>query len=158
MKSPFILAAVIGMGACGTVFMTAHAPTESRGLKPGAKFRVVATIATGASENAIRVSAHVRDRLNAAGIPAVPSGGRWDSEREAVRDICERTDVLIDGVVFVEAIRLRLVDCENGMTAYAVSGETGSPGIDVLIDHLIAFLNEGPEGPGPSPGAERPVS
>ncbi|HUK20359.1 MAG TPA: hypothetical protein VLV45_02240 [Gemmatimonadales bacterium] len=147
-----------GMAACGSVIMTAHPPLESRGLKPGAKFRVVATIAANGSNDAIRVSRHVRERLNAAGIPAVASGGRWERQYEAIREICQRTDVLVDGVVIVDVTVLALIDCENGLTAYTVSGQTGSPGIDVLTDRLIAFLNEGPEGPPQTFGTERPIS
>ena len=149
----FLLAA-----ACGTAMMTAHPPLESRGLKPGAKFRVVATIGANGSNDAFRLSRHVRERLNAAGIAAVASGGRWETQYEAIRDICQRTDVLIDGVVIVDVTVLTLIDCENGLTAYAASGTSGSPGIDVLTDRLIVFLNQGPEGPPPTFGSERPIS
>jgi len=105
----------------------------------GTKFKVIATIAGGASRNEIRMSATVRKELSDSGWKGVARAGRWDTPAQAIKEICEPGDV--DGVLFVSYNRLELMDCTSHQLAWSVDGapERGA-GIQEMTKRLFHYL------------------
>jgi hypothetical protein len=137
---------ILVLGGCGRVFVRARPLEEKRSEIPGAKFKVLATISGDESRAARGVTANLRADLAKAGITAVPSAGRWETEKEAARAICARTDQPIDGVLLVTYGDLILTDCQTLTTAYSVDGDAsdGGPGIRAMTQRLIDYLKGNP--------------
>jgi hypothetical protein len=132
-----VASALLGLGGClwtGKEAVDHPSPTIG-----GTKFKVIATIAGGASRNEIRMSATVRKELSDSGWKGVARAGRWDTPSQAVKEICEPGDV--DGVLFVSYNRLELMDCTSHQMAWSVEGapERGA-GMQEMTKRLFHYL------------------
>jgi hypothetical protein len=143
-----VIAGVLLAGSgCGrSIFVQSRPAVEKRSEIPGSSFRAIATIASDDSRDALRLSANVRARLNDAGITAHPASGRWDTEEQALADICQRTESPVDGVLLVSAAELKLTHCSTREIAFHVEGDAsqGGPGIRHITERLIAYLQGAP--------------
>jgi hypothetical protein len=128
------------------MFIRPRPAAEKRSEIPGPRFKTVATISGDDSRAARRVTANLRADLAKAGITAVPSAGRWDTEKEAIGAVCARTDQPIDGVLLVTYSDLVLTDCQTLKVAYSIDGNPseGGPGIRGMTKHLIDYLKGNP--------------
>ena len=132
-----VASALLGLAGClWTGKEAVEHPSPTIG---GTKFKVLATVAGGASRNEIRMSATVRKELNDSGWKGVSRAGRWDTPSQAVKEICEPGDV--DGVLFVSYNRLELMDCTSHQLAWSVDGapERGA-GIQEMTKRLFHYL------------------
>jgi hypothetical protein len=111
---------------------------------PGARFHVLAGIAGGDARIDFQVSVTVRQQLQDSGFTVVRRAGRWDSQTEAVRALCEPP---VDGLLFIWYNRIELRDCATeGATAYEITSR-GQEGITGLTDRLIRYLRRAPAAP-----------
>jgi hypothetical protein len=149
-------ALVVAVAATGAGFLAACTrPLFDRALPaiervnpniPGGRFHVLAGIAGGDARTDLRVSVTVRQQLQDSGFTVVRRAGRWDSQTEAVRAICEPP---VDGVLFIWYNRLELRDCvTQGAMAFEISSR-GQEGITNLTDRLIRYLRRPPTAPPP---------
>ncbi len=116
---------------------------------PGAKFKVIATIAGGATGSDLRMSVTVRQTLTDSGWTAVRRAGRWDNQGDALAAIC--TEGGVDGVLFVWFDRLELDDCETQKPAYAIEGSAErGVALDGMVRRLLKYLRG--EKASPMPG------
>ena len=107
--------------------------------------RVLGSIAGGRSRPEIRMSVTVRQQLTDSGLTVLPKSGRWESQLQAVRDVCARTEApALDGVLFVFYNRLELYDCDSERAAYEISG--GNLGINQMADRLVSYLKQSSAG------------
>jgi hypothetical protein len=135
------------VGACGrSLFLRERPATETRSEVPGNNFKTLATLAATDDRAARRVTANLRADLNKAGVAAVPSSGRWDTEQEAYDDICAQKEKPVDGVLLVSYKDLSLIDCQSRQTVFAVEADPaeGGPGIREMTRRLIGYLNGEP--------------
>ena len=147
MRVVLVAVALVLFAACGrSLFLRERPAAEKRSEVAGPKFKTVATISGDDSRAARRVTANLRADLTKAGITALPSAGRWDTEKEAIAAICARTDQPIDGVVLVTYSDIVLTDCQTLKTAYSIDGDPaeGGPGIRAMTQHLIEYLQGKP--------------
>jgi hypothetical protein len=136
------------LGACNRPLFDRALPAIERVNPniPGGRFQVLASIAGGDARIDFQVSVTVRQQLQDSGFTVVRRAGRWDSQTEAVRILCEPP---VNGVLFIWYNRLELRDCvtEGGM-AYEITSR-GQEGITHLTDRLIRYLRS-PAPPAPS--------
>jgi hypothetical protein len=134
-----ILVASALLGLVGCFWTAKEAVEHPSATVAGTKFKVIATIAGGASRNEIRMSATVRKELSDSGWKGVARAGRWDTQSQAIKEICEPGDV--DGVLFVSYNRLELMDCTSHQLAWSVDGapERGA-GIQDMTKRLMHYL------------------
>lgn len=115
------------------------------------RFRVLATVAGDNTRPGLQISATARERLADSGFTAIRRSGRWDSQAEAVRQICAPGSIPpVDGVLFIWYNRLELRDCTTEGAAYEIAGQ-GTVGIQGMVDRLVMWLRR--EG---SPAAQAP--
>jgi hypothetical protein len=113
---------------------------------PGGRFQTIASVAGGDARIDLQVSVTVRQQLTDSGFTVVRRAGRWDSQTEAVRAICEPP---VNGVLFIWYNRLELRDCATeGATAYEITSR-GQEGITGLTDRLIRYLRQPPAAQSP---------
>ena len=106
---------------------------------PGDSFRTVVVIAGDDDQNALQITAKVRQQLNEKGLTALRRSGMWTAEREALIEICPLgTPSEIDGLLFVLWNELDLYDCHTHKPAYQVRG--GMTGTDVMVQRLMRYL------------------
>jgi hypothetical protein len=131
---------------CGPIFQKRKPSVERVNASiPGGRFQVIATIAGGDSRTDIRMSATVRQVLQDSGFTAVRRAGRWDSEADAVRQICEPVGT-VDGVLVIWYDRMVLRECRTLTSAYEV--EAGNEkGITDMANSLIRYLRREPGAP-----------
>ena len=142
-RIPRTLPAVLWLlAACGPLFITPKPLSETRRIPSGQQFKTIATIATSSSQTGIGVEVHVRQRLLKAGIKAVPSAGRWNSDQEARDAVCAKPDASPNAVLMVSSAELQLFPCGDREPAYTVQGAAaeGGPGIDAMTKALIRYL------------------
>jgi hypothetical protein len=109
---------------------------------PGGRLRILSPIAGGDALTDLQISVTVRQQLQDSGITVVRRNGRWDSQSDAVRIICEPGEVpSIDAVLFVWYNRLELRECGTGATAYEITSG-GKEGITVMTARLIRYLRQ----------------
>lgn len=109
---------------------------------PGDSFRTVVVISGDDDQNALQVTARVRQQLNDGGLTAQRRSGLWSSEREALVEICpigQASDV--DGLLFVMWNELDLYDCRTHKPAYQVRG--GMIGTNTMVQRLMRYLRPG---------------
>jgi len=114
---------------------------------PGGRFQVIASIAGGDSRTDLRMSVTVRQLLQDSGFTVVRRSGRWDSEADALRGICE-PGAGVDGVLVVWYDRLVLRDCSSTVTAYEINAGN-EKGIAGMAYSLIRYLRREPGAPPP---------
>ena len=134
--------AVLGIGAaaCGGPLFKKSRPSIERVNPniPGGRFHVLVSIAGGDARTDLQISATVRQRLQDSGFTVVRRGGRWDSQTDAIRAVCES----VDGVLFIWYNRLELHDCaSDGNIAYEISSG-GAEGVTQMTDRLIHYLRQ----------------
>lgn len=132
--------------ACGPIFQKRRPSVERVNSSiPGDRFQVIATIAGGDSRTDIRMSATVRQVLQDSGFTAIRRAGRWDSEADAVRSICEPVGT-VDGVLVIWYDRMVLRDCRTLTSAYEI--EAGNEkGITEMASSLMRYLRRQPGAP-----------
>lgn len=116
---------------------------------PPSRFRVVAAIAGDNTRPGLQISATARERLADSGFTVIRRFGRWDSQAEAVRQICAPGQIPpVDGVLFIWFNRLELRDCTTEGAAYEIGGQ-GTIGIQGMVDRLVKWLrrDDGPATP-----------
>jgi len=141
----FALVASLGAStlACGPVFQKRRpAVQRANATVPAGRFQVIASIAGGDSRTDIRMSVTVRQVLQDSGITVVRRAGRWDSELDAVKGICEPVGA-VDGVLVVWYDRMVLRDCRTQVTAYEINAGN-EKGITDMAYSLIWYLRVGP--------------
>ncbi len=130
--------------ACGgsRMWLKERPATEKLTATPGNKFKSLATLAASDDRASRRMTTNLRSDLNNAGIRAIPSSGRWDTEREAFEQICAKPDAPVDGIVMVSYSDVVLVDCQTKQTAYSIEADPteGGPGIRHMTQRLIQYL------------------
>lgn len=113
-------------------------------IEPGvdvSRIKRITVIANGAGRSDAQVAARARARLTKAGVTLVKRPGSWESDSQAVKDICvqrERSSDNVDGVVMVNWDRLTLHDCVTGKIGTEISGNYA--GIDAMVDKLIQYM------------------
>jgi hypothetical protein len=113
---------------------------------PAGRYHVLAGVAGGDARIDLQISVTVRQQLQDSGFTVLRRAGRWDSQTDAVKAICEPP---VDGVLFIWYNRLELRDCATeGATAYEVTGG-GQEGITKLTDRLIRYLRRKEAAPPP---------
>lgn len=141
----FTLAAVLlGIGATACPPYARQRPLVERLSPeiPPSRFHVIGTIAGGGSRTDLQISATVRQLLADSGVTAVRAKGRFDTQADAVREVCDPTETpSLDGVLFVWYNRMELHDCTTQRAAYEISG--GQLGITQMTDRLVAYLRRG---------------
>jgi hypothetical protein len=111
---------------------------------PAGRYHVLAGVAGGDARIDLQISVTVRQQLQDSGFTVLRRAGRWDSQTDAVRAICEPP---VDGVLFIWYNRLELRDCATvGAMAYEISSG-GQEGITTLTDRLIRYLRRPPAAP-----------
>jgi hypothetical protein len=146
-----VASATAGAGvvaACNRPLFDRARPTVERVNPniPAGRFHVLASIAGGDARTDLQISVTVRQQLQDSGFTVVRRAGRWDSQTEAVRAICEPP---VDGVLFIWYNRLELRDCvTQGAMAFEISSR-GQEGITNLTDRLIRYLRRPPTAPPP---------
>jgi hypothetical protein len=114
---------------------------------PGGRLKILSPIAGGDALTDLQISVTVRQQLQDSGFTVIRRAGRWESQSEAVRAICEPGEVpSVDAVLFIWYNRLELRECGTGATAYEITSG-GKEGITVMTDRLIRYLKQGGEGP-----------
>jgi len=109
---------------------------------PGDSFRTIVVISGDDDQNALQVTARVRQQLNDRGLNAQRRSGLWSTEREALLDICPLGEVSpVDGLLFVMWNELNLYDCRTHKPAYQVRG--GMIGTNVMIQRMMRYLRPG---------------
>jgi hypothetical protein len=110
---------------------------------PGAKFKVIATIAADDAGPSLNMTATVRQTLNDSGWTAVPRAGRWEAAATAIMDVC--ADAGTDGVLVVAYDRLELTDCASQRPAYRIdaSYERGV-GLTEMTKRFMRYLRGEP--------------
>ena len=110
---------------------------------PGAKFKVIATIAADDAGPSLNMTATVRQTLNDSGWTAVPRAGRWEAAATAIMDVC--ADGGTDGVLVVAYDRLELTDCASQRPAYRIdaSYERGV-GLTEMTKRFMRYLRGEP--------------
>jgi hypothetical protein len=153
-KRTFAIAAALFGGAgiaCNRPMFDKPRPAVER-FNPNilpSRFRVVATVAGDNTRPGLQISATARERLADSGFTAIRRSGRWDSQAEAVRQICSPGQIPpVDGVLFIWYNRLELRDCTTEGAAYEIAGQ-GSVGIQGMVDRLVMWLrrDDGPATP-----------
>ena len=140
--------AAVFLSTATTACIGAYAKSEAlERMNPSvspSQLKVLATIAGGRSRADLQVSATVRQILTDSGITVVRHSGRFESQQDAVRQVCDNTaGERRDGVLFVWYNRLELFDCNSQRAAYEISG--GQQGITELTGRLLAYLRrDGP--------------
>lgn len=137
-----LVAAVTATTACNRPLFDKPRPAIERinpEIPPG-RFHVLATIAGGNARTDLRISATARQQLADSGFTVIRKAGRWETQQEAVRQICAPGQVPpVDGVLFVWYNRLELRDCTTEAAAYEINGQ-GSVGITAMVDRLVQWL------------------
>ena len=106
---------------------------------PGDSFKTIVVISGDDDQNALQITAKVRQQLNDAGLTALRRSGLWSGEREALAEICplgQPADV--DGLLFVNWNDMSLYDCRSHKPAYKVGG--GMQGTDLMVKRLMRYL------------------
>lgn len=133
----------LGLSACGSIFPQRKLTEFRNADVSGAQFKTIAVIAGDDSSPGLRMSVLVREQLNKEGWSAVKRAGRWQSENEAVADICRGTEQRVDGVLIVHYNQLTLRACSVDTTAYRITSSGGEMGLPQLGQRLIAYLRTG---------------
>ena len=148
-----VLVALAATTACNRPLFDRPKPAIERmnpEIPPG-RFHVLATIAGGNARTDLRISATARQQLSDSGFTVIRKAGRWETQQEAVRQICAPGQVPpVDGVLFVWYNRIELRDCTTESAAYEINGQ-GSVGITGMIDRLVAWLKRDSVAPASTP-------
>lgn len=129
--------------ACGPVFQKRRPAVERvNSAIPAGRFQVIASIAGGDSRTDIRMAVTVREVLQDSGITVVRRSGRWDTELDAVKGICEPAGA-VDGVLVIWYDRMVLRDCRTQTTAYEISAGN-EKGITEMATSLVRYLRRPP--------------
>jgi hypothetical protein len=140
-----VLAALVAAVGCGGMTKMGKVDQYVAPSISGSKFQRLALI-SGGNRGDRQVLARARERLTGAGVTLVKRAGTWQTNADAVKEICTaRTDNTenVDGVVFVDWDTLTLHECETGVIATNITGSYA--GIDVLVDRLIRYLRVTPQ-------------
>jgi hypothetical protein len=117
---------------------------ERRSEIPGNGIKTIAVIAADDMGTTIRMSAQVRTQLSDGGWNAIRRAGRWESETQALEEICQpNADPRVDGVLIVSYNTLTLRHCETKGTAYRIEGG-GAIGLTEMAERLMNYLRTGP--------------
>src|SRR5581483_11818477 len=108
----------------------------------GTKFKTIATVAETDYGSDIRLTVQLREQLIDGGWHAVARAGRWDSESDAVSEICAPGADPVDGVLFVTYDHLALYDCATRSRAYDIrsSPQAGGLSLPKITGRLMRYL------------------
>jgi hypothetical protein len=137
--SALVLAAGCGSGRMGKIEEFPSPEVDVSGIKR------LTVIADGAQRSDMQVTARARDRLTKAGVELVRRTGTWETDMQAVREICVQNPTAmdnVDGVILVGWNHVTLHDCASGKVATNITGNYA--GIDALVDRLLRYMGRTP--------------
>ena len=112
-------------------------------IPPGG-YRIIATVAGGATRVDFQISATVRQQLEDSGFTMLRRAGRWEDERAAVRAICAPEAVpAVDGVLFIRYNKLELRNCATEGIAFEINA-SANKGITDMTNRLVTYLRRSP--------------
>lgn len=140
-RTTLLLFACAGLGACAGGPYGRVREIRSQSI-PGSRFHTVVVIAGEDDQSDLQITARVRERLEQSGMTVVRRSGLWETEEQALAEICPvgGTPTGIDGVLFVWWNRLNLRDCETHRPAYQIRG--GYVGVDEMTRRLLRYFQE----------------
>jgi hypothetical protein len=135
-RLPWIPALALA-GAC---FTPNRALESARpGLPPG-RFRTLAVIAGDDGRHDLNIMAGVREQLREGGFEIATHRGRWETEIQAIEELCRIQAA--DGMVTVYFDRLTLRACPETEVVYQIRGG-GELGVPQMARRMIEFLRTG---------------
>ena len=141
-----VLSALVLMAGCASSNMGKIEQFISPDVD-GSKFKRIAVIADGPSRSDVQVTTRARERLTRAGVTLIRRGGSWETDSQAVREICVQNPAStdnVDGVALVGWNRVTLHDCGSEKIATNITGSYA--GIDALVDRLLRYMGQTPPG------------
>ena len=135
-----VLSALVVIAGCGSGRMGKIEEFPSPEVDASAIKRIT-VIADGSRRSDMQVTARARDRLTKAGVELVKRAGTWETDTQAVREICVQNPTATDNVDAVALVgwnRVTLHDCASGKFATNITGNYA--GVDALVDRLLRYM------------------
>jgi hypothetical protein len=143
-KYVVLSALVVMVAGCGSARMGKIEEFPSPEVD-ASTFKRITVIADGARRSDMQVTARARERLTNAGVELVKRAGTWETDTQAVREICVQNPTAtdnVDGVLLVGWNRVTLHDCASGKIATNITGNYA--GVDALVDRLLRYMGRTP--------------
>jgi hypothetical protein len=139
-----VLSALMVVAGCGSARMGKIEEFPSPEVDVTSIKRLT-VIAGGGTRSDMQVTSRARERLTNAGVDVVRRAGTWETDTQAVREICVQSPTStdnVDAVVMVGWNRVTLHDCASGKIATNITGNYA--GVDALVDRLLRYMGRTP--------------
>jgi hypothetical protein len=142
-----VLSALVVMAGCASAGKMGKVEQFIDPQIDGSTIKRITVIADGPSRSDVQVTSRARERLTKAGLNLVKRGGSWETDTQAVRELCIQNPASndnVDGVVFVGWNHVTLHDCASQKIATRITGNYA--GVDVMADRLLRYMGHTPPG------------
>jgi hypothetical protein len=144
----FLVTALLWLSGCaGTTLIHKRGVVDTYANPDydGNVIRTMGLLAGDQTSMARQMTARVRRRLEAAGLTILRTSGNWDSEVDALVEICAQQEPSPDGVVVIKWDSVKLRMCQTGHPR-AFEARGAYEGLEELTDQLLSYLGLTPRG------------